>query len=381
MHRFILSTLAILMTAQAVKGQAGALILNEFNAVGGEEMLQNDDFSWEGYDYGNLRQQTLYAGANAGRFIGNGGNWLELVVTKDHLDIRGWTLNWSDTDLADPPASGQVVFSNHSIWSSLRAGTIITVVEDKDPIPVFPGGSEGPPLNLTSDISFKPSANDWWINVELSEESPYVTTPGEGNGYRTSNDNWQLTIKNAFNQIVQGPIGESVNWGNGGINNEEVGQLHADPGASVTGPDYRDHDLSTFGAPNLLDPFEDAVLFTDLETQDFGDATHGLRRWFYRTDRIAGDANLDRQVNVLDMLILANNWMTGGHDWMEGDFNGDGLVNATDLGMLGLNWLHEEAILGAPFEATATQLGLIPEPATMSLVLLPVLGLFRRRRA
>lgn len=32
------------------------------------------------------------------RIVGNGGDWLELMVTTDHLDITGWTLYWENDD-------------------------------------------------------------------------------------------------------------------------------------------------------------------------------------------------------------------------------------------------------------------------------------------
>ena len=51
------------------------LILNEFNAVQPTKKLDN-----------------LGSDPFLGRIDGNGGNWFELVVTSDHLDVRGWTL-------------------------------------------------------------------------------------------------------------------------------------------------------------------------------------------------------------------------------------------------------------------------------------------------
>ncbi len=87
-------------------GSQGDLILNEFNATADAFFLRNggsDSF--------------------LGTVQGNGGNWLEVVVITDHLDIRGWTLDWRNAD----PDSGSVVFNNHAIWSDLRSGTLITV--------------------------------------------------------------------------------------------------------------------------------------------------------------------------------------------------------------------------------------------------------------
>ncbi|MBI5476815.1 MAG: T9SS type A sorting domain-containing protein [Ignavibacteriales bacterium] len=63
--------------------------------------------------------------------------WIELLVVQDGLDVRGWDIrDFSSSGSAQTP----LVFSTHSIWSSLKAGTIIVVArsentfnEDTDP--------------------------------------------------------------------------------------------------------------------------------------------------------------------------------------------------------------------------------------------------------
>ena len=57
------------------------LILNEYNCVSGSNLLDNDN------------SDTFF-----GRVEGNGDNWIELVVTGDHADIRGWQLRWLEND-------------------------------------------------------------------------------------------------------------------------------------------------------------------------------------------------------------------------------------------------------------------------------------------
>lgn len=53
--------------------RASDMILNEYNAVGNGLLLEGDgeDLFWH-------------------RTVENGGDWFELVVITDHLDIRGW---------------------------------------------------------------------------------------------------------------------------------------------------------------------------------------------------------------------------------------------------------------------------------------------------
>ena len=49
--------------------------------------------------------------------------WIELLVVQDSLDIRNWDLrDFSSSGSAQQP----LVFSNNSLWSNLRKGTIIS---------------------------------------------------------------------------------------------------------------------------------------------------------------------------------------------------------------------------------------------------------------
>jgi hypothetical protein len=50
-----------------------------------------------------------------------------------------------------------------------------------------------------------------------------------------------------------------------------------------------------------------------------------------------GDANLDGQVGMFDLLILAQNWGQP-TAWSTGDFNGDNQANFLDLANLAINW-------------------------------------------
>lgn len=339
MRSTILILFVVLAAAAGARAQTGALILNEYNAVSDVNFLTLDAAApYKGYD------------SQFGHVQGNGGNWVELVVVQDRLDIRNWSLQWSNTD----PDQGSVTFKDTPLWSNLRAGTIITIREDDLSPP-------GVGVMLT-DTSFKPSNNDWWIHINVDDLN-YV----DQQGFKTDNDNWQATIKNAAGVPVFGPIGESVaGWGGGGINSQESAANVNNPAATNTNADFDDQDYSTFGAPNRFN--------ANTQEQDFS----SLRYWFTRPDRIPGDVNLDRMVDLRDLTIMAVNWKTGGHDWMEGDITGDGLVDASDLAQLALNW--QVAIAGAPFDDAALQVGLIPEPATLSLVLVSLLGLAPRRR-
>ncbi len=195
--------------------QAADLILNEYNAVGDTGMLEGDgtDSFW-------------------GRRSGNGGDWFELVVITDHLDMRGWkAVLVNDTGSADESTT-VLSFTNAEIWSDLRSGTIITVSED-----------------LANNVDdYRPEVGKWWINVRASANSggTYITATD----IRVSNNNWQLTIRDDGDQVVFGPAGEGI-APTSGVGNEEVLKLEEDPTASVTPTsNYNDGASSTFGLPN-----------------------------------------------------------------------------------------------------------------------------------
>ena len=59
------------------------IILNEYNAVGNADFLNGGDAA---ADEDGGRASDCYFG----RVQGNGGDWFELVVITDHLDMRGW---------------------------------------------------------------------------------------------------------------------------------------------------------------------------------------------------------------------------------------------------------------------------------------------------
>ncbi len=56
---------------------------------------------------------------------------------------------------------------------------------------------------------------------------------------------------------------------------------------------------------------------------------------------LAGDANHDRKVDIVDLNVLAMNWGGSGKVFSQGDFNYDGMVNELDLAILARNWQKE----------------------------------------
>ncbi len=242
---------------------AADLILNEWNCVGSQKWLGNPDAAVAGCpqpEGPNGESCSNNDDVFFGRRLGNGGDWVELVVVKDHADIRGWRVQWiepggGDADGTDvwygngATPQGQIVFTNASVWSDLRAGTIITVVELSTAL----GG-------LDTDLSFDPCAGDWWINVNCFDAALVTCTanvfdtanPSYNDPMDVGNDNWAARIVNATGQEVIGMVGEGQpSWSATGVNSREACRLEADPSQSVTPYSvYDDADNSSCGQPN-----------------------------------------------------------------------------------------------------------------------------------
>ena len=97
------------------------------------------------------------------------------------------------------------------------------------------------------------------------------------------------------------------------------------------------------------------------------------KRMNLRADAVAGDfetllngdATLDGQVNLSDLLALADNYGATGKTWLQGDFTLDGQIGLSDLLVLADNYGRKVTV--------------VPEPAAALLLALGVVAIRRRR--
>jgi hypothetical protein len=104
-----------------------------------------------------------------------------------------------------------------------------------------------------------------------------------------------------------------------------------------------------------------------------------------------GNTNLDGNVDVVDLGVLAGNYnQAGTFRWQDGDFSGDGIVNVVDLGDLAgayntadTNWTTPGTVAPGGGSGSFVSGGGVPEPSTMILFALggSLAGVFRRKRS
>lgn len=205
--------LAAFLAAVPSLAGAAALIVNEYNGVSVTARL-ND---------GNSSDPFF------GPVVGNGGDWFELVVVADHLDIRGWKVIINDN--LGGAQTFTLQFTDHPLLSDLRAGTIITVAEE-----------------VEDDPSYDPAGGDWWVNFQAGAEGSgtYISaTP-----FNVSHQDTAIEIRTGDDLHIFGPVGEAVSGV--GVNQMEVFKLEEDPSALISPQsNYQDGSSSSFGAPNL----------------------------------------------------------------------------------------------------------------------------------
>ena len=245
-----------------------SLILNEYNAV--DNSGATSQFLDGGDLLANADGSTPAArDTNFGRVAGNGGDWVEFVVTGNGsagtTDLRGWTIEIDEgASNGYFSAKVKIKLSQNSFWAAVPNGTILTFTENN----ASQGGMD---TNLSA--ANNSTTSGWrWANVWIGDSSlitytdlatnGYTLVSGVVNGINIDDTETQFRVLNASGYAVFGPAGEGIAPLNK-ISNTDVLELEGHPTASVLPTDRSDDTVtppkngydnsskgSTFGAPN-----------------------------------------------------------------------------------------------------------------------------------
>ncbi|MBM4168725.1 MAG: T9SS type A sorting domain-containing protein [Ignavibacteria bacterium] len=144
--------------------------------------------------------------------------WIELLVLSDRLDIRGWDFRDFSTTAAAQPA---MIFTSHSLWSNLRAGTIIVITHQS---------------TAFEDLD----ASDFTLVVRSSNT---LLLSGGGFNFASTTDAIHIRKPNGFH--VHG-----ISWGTANAASIQAPKVH------FTGPSSSNTSISYGGgsAAGLTDP-------------------------------------------------------------------------------------------------------------------------------
>ncbi len=257
--RYAALTVAFTLLLSSRPVAASEVILNEYNAVGSDRWLDEGDGPATPEDPENDPQTASdKEDERLGRIIGNGGNWFELAVVGDGtsgstVDMRGWKLSWEEDGDA-----GEIVLSDNPFWQSVLAGTLVTIGELESLT-----GQNGSEVVNGSETSVNFGSGDHWAHV-FAADAQYISSTTTnvaddqdemGNPifgrFSVGNDNWNLTIFNAADETVFGPLGEGTGGVGGGVGSRDVFKLEADISMDPDVAAFSDGTSSTFGAPNV----------------------------------------------------------------------------------------------------------------------------------
>ncbi|MCX5683616.1 MAG: PEP-CTERM sorting domain-containing protein, partial [Planctomycetota bacterium] len=116
------------------------------------------------------------------------------------------------------------------------------------------------------------------------------------------------------------------------------------------------------------------------EANPFGDTTDVAPNAILVRYTLIGDVDLNGVVNDDDITLLTGNYLGTGMDWFGGDvFMYDGVVGDDDVTLQAGNYLGSVGQVTGGFVGVG-EIGAVPEPATMGLLLLGGAALLARRR-
>jgi hypothetical protein len=299
-----------------------SLILNEYNAVDNSgatlAYLNGGDASANGDGSTPGAVDTRF-----GRVAGNGGDWVEFVVTGNGsagtTDLQGWTI-----EIDEGAGSGffaakvRIQLSNASFWAEVPNGTILTFTEKNTAQGGWDTNLSGADNSTTSGWRW---ANIWVGDAALVTYTDLVTNgytliSGVVDGINIDDTQTQFRVLNGRGYAVFGPAGEGIAPVTG-IGPTDVLELEGHPTAAVLPTDRSDDTAtppksgydnsskgSTFGAPNEWHLSSGGVL----TTQDFTPykstvVTDGYAQYLASKGLAAGTA-FDARVNGVQVGLM-----------------------------------------------------------------------------
>ena len=246
----------------------GPILLNEYNAVGGNDVLDPTT--------PNAADSYFHTFDQLGKIhsvVGNGGDWFELVVTGTGLagsrvDLRGWKI-----EILSGGTTKTLVLSSDPYWSDVMAGTVLTFIENNT--------AEGGLDTEIHKISTRNSDGHVWTNIWI-RDPVFINQAASviGSGITIDNNNTWFTIKNPAGTVVLGPCGEGIAAEDADVNgypdtlvsvsSMEVLALRSDPAPGVDPlfGRYTDQSWSSFGYPNHWSDWSKVQSFAAYITAD-----------------------------------------------------------------------------------------------------------------
>lgn len=199
----------------------------------------------------------------------------------------------------------------------------------------------------------------------ISFSSPTDSTYGDANGIAQ----WHV-----FDVAADGTenFNQNIPWaGQFGTNKQWLGTQSYNPGAfTQLGPGPQNDQSQGDGAEVWINGSGSSSPFIYIKFQPFytGPIAFDAIKVTSVPAPIPGDLNFDGVVDIQDLTIVANTWLTKTD--FRGDASGDGRVDIQDLTLIANNWLHTDG-----------SQTLVPEPASAVLagIGLVALGVWRRR--
>jgi hypothetical protein len=249
------------------------VIVNEFNAVAPDKYLNGGTVAFD--DDGAPVSTDSYFG----RVPGNGGDWVELVVTGDgspgRVDLRGWRIEIGRTRGGMFNPESTLALAADPAWEALPAGTLLTFTAANS--------AQGGLDTIFGIRDRRATHGDSWTNVWIGDPTLLAYTSPAANGYTITGGvveglqidaaGTQFRLIDAAGRVAFGPCGEGI-APPAGLSDTEIFELEDHPRAAtsplvtagLSTPGYDDGASgSTFGWPNEWQTGEGGAL----TVQDF----------------------------------------------------------------------------------------------------------------